>query len=84
MCILLAMKPSGQATASLVFGIIGLLSCFLVVPSLIAIGLGHQGLRETKNGAPNRSQAVAGTILGYLGAAPGIIFLVFLGIGALA
>lgn len=43
---------SGNATASLVFGVIGMLGGFLIcgIPCLLAVLFGHLALRETKTG----------------------------------
>jgi hypothetical protein len=67
---------SGYATASMVFGIIGLLGgwCAFGIPCLIAVVLGHMALSETKNGRKGgHGMAVAGLILGYLVVIPAII-----------
>jgi len=85
---------SGAATASLVFGIIGLLiSLFPVAgliglfPDLLAVALGMGALAGTKNRPiANPGVAKAGIVTGILGAVICIAWLVFFGaiIGATA
>lgn len=64
-----------MATASLVFGIIGLVSswCLFGLPSLAAIVLGHAATRQTKRGLGGHGMAVAGLALGYVVVLPGVI-----------
>jgi hypothetical protein len=85
------MPSSGMATASLVFGIFGILGgwCLLGIPCIIAVVCGHAGLSQTKNGTMGgRGQAVAGLIMGYLVVGPAIFafFSLFVlgGIGAVS
>jgi hypothetical protein len=75
---------SGVATASMIFGILGVLGgwCMLGVPCIIAVICGHAGLSQTKDGARSgRGQAVAGLIMGYVVVMPAIalFFLVVVG-----
>ena len=57
---------SGYAVASMICGIVGFMLCFLVIPSIAAVILGHLALRDTANGVrPGHAQAVAGLVLGY-------------------
>lgn len=74
------MNPTtnGNSIASLVFGIVGLISClvFLGIPAVI---FGHVALSQiAKSPVPmvGRGMALAGLICGYLAS---LIFLVFLG-----
>jgi hypothetical protein len=63
-----ARPTSGYATASLVFGIIGVLGgwCMFGVPCLIAVATGHAALKETRTGQrADHGMAVAGLILSY-------------------
>lgn len=89
--VVIAQAPptSGAATASMVLGIIGLVGgcCTFGVPSLIAVILGHVGLRETRgNVKSGHGMAVAGLVLGYIVFAPAVAFSVWFliagGIGA--
>lgn len=67
---------SGYATASLVFGILGLVTscCSFGVFSIAAVILGHVALGETKYGRRGgHGAAVAGLILGYVIVVPAII-----------
>jgi hypothetical protein len=67
---------SGAATASLVFGIVGILigECLLGLPCLLAVIFGHIGLAQTKSGEKSgRGMAVAGLILGYIVVIPAAI-----------
>lgn len=69
---------SGLATASLVCGVIGLVTfiCSLGVPSLAAIILGTAALADTKRGAKSgHSTAKAGMVLGYVGVVPPLVVL---------
>jgi hypothetical protein len=64
---------SGKATASMILGLIGLISCGFT--SLPAIILGHIAEGETRQGhRGGRGQAITGLIFGYLTAVPWIIF----------
>jgi hypothetical protein len=69
---------NGKATASLVFGIVGLLVC-PVVCSVVAIVLGHRARREIAASAvrQNRGVATAGIVLGWIGIAIALLGLLF-------
>lgn len=76
---------SGLAVASMICGIAGAVLCFLVIPSIVAVILGHMALKETANGVrAGHGQAIAGLILGYVvvGIAAVYILLAVLGYGA--
>jgi hypothetical protein len=76
---------SGWATASLVFGVLGMLGgfCLFGIPCIIAVISGHIGMNETKNGERGgRGLAVGGLILGYIFVAPAIAVIALGGIGA--
>lgn len=67
---------SGLALASMVVGIVGLLACFTVVPSVVALVLGVVALRQIARSAGARSgrgMAVAGVVLGALGVVVGAV-----------
>ncbi|MEV4223794.1 DUF4190 domain-containing protein [Nonomuraea sp. NPDC049725] len=67
---------SGLATASLVFGIIGLIGCGCLfgIPSIVAIVLGHAATGKTRPGLRGgHGLAVAGLILGYVVLVPAIV-----------
>jgi len=71
----LVRPTSGMATASMIFGIAGLLLFCLVIPSLVAVICGHSALVETRQGhKAGHGQAVAGLILGYAVLIPVVIF----------
>ncbi|MEU7039946.1 DUF4190 domain-containing protein [Streptomyces varsoviensis] len=76
--------PSGQATASMVLGILGLLILPLILP-VVALCLGISARRKADRGeAGGRGQAVAGIVLGIIGcafAALGVIIIVASAIG---
>ncbi|WP_066361967.1 DUF4190 domain-containing protein [Herbidospora mongoliensis] len=76
---------SGSATASLVFGILGILGgwCVFGIPCLLAVIFGHIGLAQTSGGQRGgRGLAVAGLILGYLFVIPAVVItFIFFGIG---
>jgi hypothetical protein len=60
-------QNSGNAAASMVLGILGVTLCPVFIPSVIAVVLGHAGLRETRDGTKSgHGRAVAGLILGYI------------------
>jgi hypothetical protein len=76
-----AVPNSGAATASLVFGIIGIVGgwCLLGVPCLLAVILGHVGLSATKdNRMQGRGMAVAGLVLGYVCLIPAVVITVLI------
>ncbi|MEV1328551.1 DUF4190 domain-containing protein [Micromonospora costi] len=75
---------SGAATASMVFGILGVLGgwCLFGLPCILAVVLGHVGLHETRQGTKSgRGMAVAGLVLGYVFIAPMIAFTIMLFFG---
>lgn len=75
---------SGYATASLVFGILGIVGgwCMFGLPCIVAIVAGHFGLAETKHGQKTgHGNAIAGLILGYIGVIPMAFFTFFLLVG---
>jgi hypothetical protein len=77
---------SSMAVTSMVLGIVGVLlgCCTFGVPSILAIILGHIGLKETSSGGKDgHGMAVTGLILGYIGAAPAIFFSVTWFVGML-
>jgi hypothetical protein len=60
---------NGKATASLVFGIVGLLVCPLIC-SVVAVVLGHRSRNEidaSQGRQRNRGVATAGIVLGWIG-----------------
>ena len=72
---------SGWATASLVFGILGVLGgwCLLGLPCIAAVIFGHIGLNQTKDGSvAGRGLAVAGLVMGYIVVAPAIAIFISL------
>ncbi|MFE7119695.1 DUF4190 domain-containing protein [Streptomyces sp. NPDC057654] len=76
--------PSGQATASMVLGILGLLFLPLILP-VIALCLGVSARRKADRGeAGGRSQAVAGIVLGIIGCAFALIGIIIIVISTVA
>lgn len=69
-------EPTGNAIASLVFGILGLVFCPIIC-SILALVFGYKSknLRE-----PAEGMALAGIILGWVGLALGIIGLIAWGL----
>jgi hypothetical protein len=68
-----------MATASLVCGIVGLVTVFIVVPSIVALVLGliaWSRARASPGPGDGRGQALAGWILGLIGVAGFIAFVV--------
>jgi hypothetical protein len=83
-------KPtSGLAIASLVCGIVGLISC-MFIPGIPAVICGHMAMKRTDPVTGNqngRGMAVAGLVTGYIGLVLGIViigFYVLMIIGAVA
>jgi len=55
-----------MALTSMILGIAGLVTCCLVIPSILAIIFGHISLSRIKTtGAHGRGMALAGLITGY-------------------
>lgn len=78
---------SGWATASLVFGILGIFGgfCLFGIPCIVAVICGHAGLIDTKHGAKGgRGLATAGLILGYLFVGPALAVVAMGGLGAVS
>lgn len=84
--ILVQIPPtSGTATASMVLGILGVLGgwCLFGLPCILAVILGHVGLRETRHGTKSgRGMAVAGLVLGYVFVGPMILFTIMMSFGS--
>ncbi|MFY9232829.1 MAG: hypothetical protein WAO58_00020 [Fimbriimonadaceae bacterium] len=62
----------GFAIASMVLGIIGVITsfwCFGVIPSILAVVFANSGMRSA-----NRGMAIAGQVTGWVGIAIGIVF----------
>ncbi|TMK35191.1 MAG: DUF4190 domain-containing protein [Actinobacteria bacterium] len=66
-------QTNGLATASLVLGVLSLVLFFTFV-IILAIVFGAIGVSRANQGAPNRSMAVAGLVLGIAGIVVGIFF----------
>ncbi|WP_200210374.1 DUF4190 domain-containing protein [Micromonospora coerulea] len=80
-----APPTSGIATASLVLGILGVLGgwCLFGLPCILAVILGHIGLRETRDGTRSgHGMAVAGLVLGYVFVGPMVAFTVLMFFGS--
>lgn len=70
-------RTDGMAIASLILGIAGVMGCFVVIPSILAIIFGHVSLgRIKRTGARGRGMALAGLILGYIFIAFGAVYIV--------
>lgn len=64
--------------ASLVLGIVGILGCCTLVPSILAIVFGVLGRKKATQGlATNGGMATAGMILGIVGLVAGVIYLIY-------
>lgn len=75
--------PSGMATASMVCGILGFITCGLT--SLLAVIFGHVGEAQTRdNRMAGRGQAITGLVLGYLVLAPAFFWWILMFLGAAA
>ncbi|MEV0968525.1 DUF4190 domain-containing protein [Microtetraspora glauca] len=76
-----APPTSGYATASLVFGILGVVGgwCAFGIPCVLAVLFGHIALVETKSGRKGgRGMAIAGLILGYVVVIPAVALAVMM------
>jgi hypothetical protein len=70
-------KTSGYAVASLVAGVVGLVTCCTFVPSILGIVFGGIALPLTHPGeAKGRGMAIAGIVLGIIGVIAGIVVLI--------
>lgn len=66
---------NGMGIAALILGIVGLVSCCFVVPSVLAIVFGVIGNRKAKEGsATNGGMAMAGLIMGIIGVALAVLY----------
>lgn len=79
-------RTSGTATASLIFGIVGLCGGFLLlaVPNITAVVLGHMAakeIRESNGRIGGQGLATAGLVLGYIVVVPAAILLVLASFG---
>jgi Na+-driven multidrug efflux pump len=71
-------KANGSATAALVFGILGLLIGILSVPALI-FGYSAKGQIDRSGGVQGgRGMAIAGIVLGWIGAVLWAVWLILL------
>lgn len=70
-------KTSGMAIASLVLGIVGLLSCGCLIGSILAIVFGQiakKNIRESGGAQGGAGMAKAGFILGIVGIALAVVY----------
>jgi hypothetical protein len=77
-------RSSGKATASLVLGILGLFLFCSFILSLLAVILGYQARREIDASGgqlSGRGNAVVGIVLGWIGVALTVAFIIFVVIG---
>jgi len=71
----------GMALTSMILGIAGLVTCCLVIPSILAIIFGHISLGRIKTtGAQGRGMALAGLITGYAYIGLGVVYVIFMSI----
>lgn len=76
---------SGLALASMICGIGGMVLCFIVLPSIAAVILGHLALKETSDGTRSgKGQAITGLVLGYVVCGIALVYLVVWLIGFVA
>ena len=72
------LKTSGYAIASLVSGLVGLVTCCAFVPSILEVVFGGIALPSIQRGeARGRGLAIAGIVLGVIGLIAGIVVLIF-------
>jgi len=70
---------SGKAVAALVLGLVGLLACFVIIPSLLALVFGVLALRAIGRSGGHltgKGLAIAGTVLGAVGVVAGAVLIV--------
>ncbi len=71
------LKTSGMAIASLVCGILGLVTFCVIAPSALAVVLGGVSLPTVRRGeARGRGLAIAGIVLGSVGLIVGVLLLI--------
>jgi hypothetical protein len=73
---------SGLAVASMVLGILGVLSICIpflgLILSSLALVFGHFGMSETKDGSKSgHGMLISGLVLGYIGIAPNVMMVIF-------
>ena len=81
-----AQSHSSKATAALVLGILGLVVCPLIC-SVLALVFGYQGRREIDAAGgrmSGRGNATAGIVLGWIGVAFCVLFILLVIVGVLA
>jgi hypothetical protein len=72
------LKTSGMAIASLVCGILGLVTCCAIAPSALAVIFGGVSLSTIRRGeASGRGLAITGIVLGVIGLLVGVLFWIF-------
>lgn len=72
-------RTNGQAVASLICGLVGLVAWPILLPQILAIGFGHGALDQLRHGDGHdggTALAVLGLVLGYLALAGAIAFYV--------
>ena len=78
-------KTNGLAIAAVVMGIAGVLSAWLLLPSILALVFGlvsHSQIKRSAGMQDGRGLAIAGTVLGGVGLLVGLIWLlVFISFG---
>jgi uncharacterized protein DUF4190 len=81
-------KPNGLAVASMVLGIVGVLISWFTfaLPSLLATILGGVGLHQIAQArnpyVTGKGMAITGLVLGVVVLIPTVLFMLFLGVGA--
>jgi hypothetical protein len=73
-------RTNGFAVAALVLGIVSVVACFLVVPSLLAVIFGAVALNQIKQqptAYSGRGMAIAGLVLGLVGLAIFVLVVAF-------
>jgi len=78
-------KTNGLAIAAVVMGIAGVLSAWVLLPSILALVFGlvsHSQIKRSAGMHDGRALAIAGTVLGGVGLLVGLIWLlVFISFG---
>lgn len=70
-----AMGNNGLAIASMVIGIVGLITCGLLIGPILAVVFGHVSLNQiNRTGQNGRGMAIAGTVLGWVGIAIAVVY----------
>jgi hypothetical protein len=75
-------KTNGMAVTALVLGILGLFCWIGSIPAIIFGVMGRKQIRESNGAETGDGMAMAGLIMGIIGAAILVVYLILLAVGA--